>query len=197
MADSQSETSLSLLEQLGQPSDEASWNRLVDLYHPLLRSWLARYDVQAADADDLIQDVLIVVMRELPGFRHNRQAGAFRSWLRRILVNRLRNFWRGKGRDVAGGDSEIARKLNEFEDPNSRLSRIWDRQHDQYLMQRLLAIIEPKFSESTLTAFRRLAIDGKRGDEVAAELNLSLSAVFNAKSRVTRELRRLGKRMID
>jgi DNA-directed RNA polymerase specialized sigma24 family protein len=65
------------------------------------------------------------------------------------------------------------------------------------LIARLLKLIEPQFSESTRTAFRRLAMDGAKGREVAAELNLSLSAVFDAKSRVTRELRRLGKGMID
>lgn len=197
MRDRDSDTSLTLLEQLGDQSDEASWSRLHELYAPLLRTWLVRYDIQAADADDLIQEVLVVVFRELPSFQHSRQVGSFRSWLRNILVNRLRNFWRQRGRDVISGDSELARRLNEFEDPHSQLSQIWDRQHDQHLLRRLLEMIEPRFTETTIRAFRRMALDGAKGDEVAAELNLSLSAVFNAKSRVTRELRRLGKGMLS
>ena len=92
------ETSHSLIDHLCNESDAASWERLIELYSPLLRGWINRYEVQAADADDLIQDVLMVVMRELPSFRHNQQTGAFRSWLRRIVVNRLRNFWRARGR---------------------------------------------------------------------------------------------------
>ena len=36
----------------------------------------------------------MVLLRELPSFRHRQQRGAFRSWLTRIVVNRLRNFWR-------------------------------------------------------------------------------------------------------
>src|SRR5690606_12699776 len=142
-----SDTSLTLLEQLGEQSDEEAWSRLCELYLPLLQAWLGRYDVQAADADDLIQDVLMVAWREWPNFQHNHQTGAFRTWLRRILVNRLRNFWRGRGRDVAGGDSEIARRLNEFEDPHSQLTQVWDREHNQYLVARLLKLIEPQFAE--------------------------------------------------
>ncbi len=191
------DTSHSLLDQLCCADDGDSWRRMHELYGPLLRGWLARYDVQDADADDLIQDVMIVVAKELPNFRHNQQIGAFRNWLRRILVNRLRNFWRGRGRDVASGDSEIARRLNEFEDAHSQLTQIWDQEHDQYVIRRLLELVEPRFSETVRTAFRRLALDGAKGRDVAAELNLSVSAVFDAKSRVTRELRRLGQGMID
>ena len=192
------ETSLSLLDQLGKESDEASWDRLCEVYSPLLHGWLRRYDVQDADADDLIQDVLMVVMRELQNFQHNQQTGAFRSWLRRILVNRLQNFWRKRGHgDAAEGGSDLARRLNEFEDPNSQLSQIWDRQHDRHLTRKLLDLVEPHFTETTRTAFRRLVLAGAKADEVAAELDLSLNAVFTAKSRVLRELRRLGKGLID
>lgn len=194
---SQFDTSHSLLEQLGAEADDACWDRLVRLYSPLLRGWLRRHDVQDADADDLVQDVLIVVLGELPKFRHNQQTGAFRHWLRRIVVNRLRNFWRGRGRDVGSGDSDLARRLDELEDANSQLSQIWDRQHNQHLTRQLLEMIEPKFTQSTRAAFRRLVLDGAGAAEVAAELGLSLNAVFTAKSRVLRELRRLGKGLID
>ena len=73
------ETSLSLLGRLSREADCDSWQRLFDVYTPLLRGWLKRYQVQSSDADDLIQDVLTVVLRELPRFQHNQQAGAFRS----------------------------------------------------------------------------------------------------------------------
>jgi len=118
------DTSLSLLDRLGDQSDSDSWDRLVELYRPLLYAWLRRYDaLQPSDADDLVQEVLLVVTRELPGFQHNRQRGAFRSWLRKILVLRLRNFWRSRQRrPIATGDSDFLRQLDELEDDVSRAS---------------------------------------------------------------------------
>ena len=189
------ETSHTLLDQLCNGSDDASWRRLVDLYSPLLRGWIDRYDVQSADADDLVQDVLIVVMRELPSFRHNQQRGAFRTWLKRIVINRLRNFWRARGGEGAAG--EITARLDELEDDRSELSDVWGREHDQHLVQKLLEMIEPRFTASTRQAFRRLALDQADADDVAAELGMSLSAVFTAKSRVLRELRAIGKGLLD
>lgn len=195
---SQHDTSLTLLDELCRSPDDESWERLVSLYSPLLRSWLRRYDVQDSDADDLVQDVLMVVMKELPSFRHNKQPGAFRTWLRRIVVNRLRNFWRARGREAKGsGDTQVMQRINELEDERSQMSRVWDREHDQHLTRRLLDDIEPRFAENTRRAFRLLVLDGASADNVAAELGMSLNAVFTAKSRVLRELRRLGKGLID
>ena len=47
------ETSVSLLERVRLDSDSGAWERLVDVYQPLLARWLRRYEVQDSDADDL------------------------------------------------------------------------------------------------------------------------------------------------
>lgn len=190
------ETSLSLLDRLCQAPDAGSWDRLVEAYSPLLRSWIARYEVQAADADDLVQDVLLVVMHELPSFRHNKQPGAFRTWLRRIVVNRLRNFWRSRGRAAEHG-GELMGRLDDLEDPRSAGSQLWDQEHDRHLALQLLALLEMRFTDTTRGVFRRLVLENADADQVAAELGLSLNAVFTAKSRVLRELRHLGRGLID
>src|SRR5687768_6429125 len=125
-------TSLSLLDRICVERDDRAWHALAALYTPMLHGWLRRYQVQPSDADDLTQDVLLVVSRELPSFQHNGRPGAFRAWLRGILVNRVRYFWRSrKQRPLAGGESELERALAQLEDPHSELSRQWDRQHDR------------------------------------------------------------------
>src|SRR6056300_522709 len=102
------ETSISLLDRIRDTSDSESWNRLVTLYAPLLRRWLRRYGIQDSDAEDIAQEVMSVLLRELPNFQHNRRPGAFRSWLRGILANRLRDYWRrAKHQPVATGTSSI------------------------------------------------------------------------------------------
>src|SRR5712671_2205965 len=98
-----SETSFSLLNRLRTQPDAESWRRLVDLYTPLIQGWLRRHAVPAADADDLTQEVMSVVVRELPQFKHNQQRGAFRNWLRTITVNRLRVLWRSRHRRLDAG----------------------------------------------------------------------------------------------
>jgi len=120
------ETSVSLLDRLaGTPTDD-DWRRLLDLYLPLLRAWMARGGVSSSDADDLSQEVLLVVFREVGGFERRGQ-GAFRAWLRTILVHRTRDYFRSRQhRPAATGGSDFLRSLDELESPGSALSNQWD-----------------------------------------------------------------------
>jgi RNA polymerase sigma factor (sigma-70 family) len=192
------QTSVSLLQKLQAPGDREAWDRLVRLYAPLLRQWLRSFEVQEADAEDLVQDVLTVVVRESPQFVHNHQAGAFRAWLRRVLVNRLRNFWRGRQhRPVATGTSSVEERLKELEDDASQASRLWDEQHDRDTLARLLEQIRGRFLPKTWDAFHRQMFGGQRADQVARELGMPLSSVYVARSRVLAALRREAAGLID
>ncbi|HEV3261471.1 MAG TPA: sigma-70 family RNA polymerase sigma factor [Gemmataceae bacterium] len=192
------DTPISLLERLRLRPDAQAWQRLVDLYSPLIRNWLRRYALHAADADDLTQDVLGVLVRELPQFHHDLRPGAFRRWLRTVTVNRIRNFWRArKARPMATGDSDFEHVLDQLEDPDSGLSRLWDHEHDQHVIRRLLELIEPEFEPATWKAFRRLVLDGEPTAKVAAELGISPNAVRIAKSRILTRFRQEIDGLID
>jgi RNA polymerase sigma-70 factor (ECF subfamily) len=179
------ETSATLLQRLLDHGDDTAWTRLTQLYAPLIRANLGRHLPQEADVDDLVQQVFTVVLEKLPEFRHNGRPGAFRAWLRGICVNRVRMFWRTRPATVP--DPEAA--LRQLEDPDSALSRQWDREHDEFVLRRALHLIEGEFKPTTWQAFRRLALDNAEPEAVAAELGLSVNAVFIARSRVLRRLR--------
>lgn len=181
-----------------QAGDAASWERLVSIYEPLIRQWLHRQGVTPQDADDLVQDVLVVLTRQLPSFRHAGRPGSFRTWLRTIAVNRAREFWRaGKVRQQAGGGSTFLQVLEQLDDPESDLSREWDAQHDRHVCQRLLLIIAQDFEPNTLKAFSRLVFDGASGADVAEELGMTRAAVFMAQSRVLKRLREEAAGLLD
>src|SRR5215212_3878861 len=117
-------TSASLLQRALDPGDRAAWERLHRLYTPLIRGWLRRHLPQTADVDDLTQQVFAVVVEKLPAFEHGGRAGSFRNWLRGICVNRVRMFWRER---VPGWGPDPEPVLRQLEDPDSDLSRQWDR----------------------------------------------------------------------
>jgi RNA polymerase sigma-70 factor (ECF subfamily) len=150
------------------------------------------------DSDDLCQEVLAVVVREVPHFHHNGQPGAFRRWLKNVTINRLRGLWRSRqGEARATGDSDFVKMLDQLEDPDSLLSHLWDQEHDRHLARRLLQMAEPDFEPTTWQAFRRVALEEARAADVAAELGLSINAVLLAKSRVLRRLRQEVEGLLD
>jgi RNA polymerase sigma-70 factor (ECF subfamily) len=140
--------------------------------------------------DDLVQDVLSVLVRELPRFDYEPERGRFRGWLRAILANRLRAFYRSRqSQPIATGASDFVQMAEQLEDPHSDLSQLWNLEHDRHVSRRLLDLIKPEFKPTTWQAFQRLALDGIKPAEVAKELGISRNAVFIAKSRVMRRLR--------
>ena len=192
------ETSLSLLNRLRSSPESETWDRLVGLYAPLIRAWLRKYDIQDSDCDALLQEVLLAVSKDLGKFDHGGGPGAFRGWLKAILINRLRKFWRSRDRrPQARGDSDIDRRLGQFEDPASATSQVWNREHDQYVLRQLLVLAEPHFAPSTWKAFCRVALDGAAPGVVAEELGISLNAVCIAKSRVLSRLRQESEGLVE
>jgi RNA polymerase sigma-70 factor (ECF subfamily) len=189
-----SETSLSLLERVRQRPDDQAWQRLIELYTPFLRDWLVRrHGLQHQDAGDVIQETFLIVLRRLPQFRHNGRPGAFHQWLRRITAHCLLAFWKARGRFPAVGHDR--RLLGALKDPDSGLGRLWDEEHRQYLARKALERITPEFEPATLTAFRRVVMEGAKPVQVAADLGVTRNAVDLSVLRVRRRLRQLYEEM--
>src|SRR5262245_53287114 len=96
------ETAVSLLDRLRDSGDRKAWQRFDDLYRPLLQRWVLRDSDLRSDAEDIVQDVMSVLVRELPQFRRER-TGSFRRWLREVTHYRILAF-RNKSARLRGTD---------------------------------------------------------------------------------------------
>ncbi len=103
----------------------------------------------------------------------------------------------GQFRPRPVGGSDFAVVLEQLEDPTSHLSRLWDHEHDRYVVRHLLGAIERDFQPATWQAFRRHVLEGVPADVVAAELGATVNAVFISKSRVLQRLREQLRDLID
>jgi RNA polymerase sigma-70 factor, ECF subfamily len=183
-------TSLSLIDRLkvARPEDN-DWGRLQGIYLPLIQRWLRRVPGLAAEADDLAQEVFVVVIRELARFERRRE-GSFQAWLRTITANKAGQYCKQRGRRPSIEMDCAQGFLEQMADPKSALAREWDREHDEHVVRRLLAAVKGDFGATTWAAFCRLALDRLPAARVAEELGMPENAVLLAKSRVMRRLRR-------
>lgn len=190
------ETPVSLLDRLRRCPRPDDWKRWFDLYHPILCRWLRRPELQTADVEEVVSSVLLTVVNQLPHFQHSGRAGAFRAWLRQVMVNRLRELWRGRHVQPAA-PSEWECAAAQMESPDTGLSRQWDREHDQLVLQRLLDLIRPEFAPETWEAFRRQVLGERSAEQVAAELGMTVNAVRIAKCRILSRLRQEGHDLVS
>ncbi len=180
----------SLLLKLRQ-QDSQAWQRLVALVGPLVYSWCRRAGLQAEDAADVGQEVFRAVAAHIGDFRRERPSDSFRGWLWTITRNKIRDFWRRReGRPEAAGGTAAQQALLQVPlEESASLSDSSPHEGTTGLLQRALQLIQEEFAERTWQAFWRVTIEERAPAEVAAELGMSVGAVYIAKSRVLGRLR--------
>lgn len=174
-------TRASLLIRIRTPGDDAAWNLFVDLYVPLIYGFFRHQNVQDADAADLTQEVLTRVSQGIRGFDYNPQRGTFRGWLFTIVRNRWRT-WAGR-RSLPMQEAVLD------EQPAAGETSAWEDDYRRRLMNWAAGQVRPTFAPATWQAFARTSIDGHAAVDVARELQLSVAAVYMAKSRVLARLK--------
>lgn len=182
-------TRLSMILQLSNGESEA-WQAFDRFYKPMIFKWLCHYDLQISDAEDLSQEVLLVLAQRISEFEHNQRVGAFRSWARVTTVNVARNYLRKHQRaPTAPGTDTFLRMLNQLEDPNSELTLLFNQEHDRMVVERLLNLVADKFEPVTLEIFQCHVLQGEGARATAERFQVSVASVHVAKSRVLRQLR--------
>src|SRR5215475_6370011 len=86
---------IELLDEIAAGAKDAKI--LEERYKPRLL-WFARVmGVPAEDCSDLVQDVLLIAIREIRSERFRRDS-AIITWLDGILKNKIKDFWRAQNR---------------------------------------------------------------------------------------------------
>jgi RNA polymerase sigma-70 factor, ECF subfamily len=178
-------TSVSLLRRLRQPTEqEASWQRFVQIYTPLLFHWARKLGLSAEDAADLVQEVLVLLVQKLPEFTYDPQR-SFRGWLRTVMQNKWRDSRRLRRVPVA---EESAASIVDAANDDAAAA-LEEAEYQQYVVKQALELMQAEFQPETWKACWEYMIVGKPADAVAKELGLTINAVYLAKSRVLSRLR--------
>ena len=187
-------TRLSLLHRLRQAdTDQAAWAGFVARYGPAIHAWCRQWGLQETDAQDATQDVLVRLARGMRTFQYDPKAGSFRGWLRTVSRRAWIDFLddrRRAGAGVGGADglAEVAAA--------DGLEEALDLEHQREVFDRASEAVRARVAPHTWEAFRLTAADGRPGADAAAELGMTVAAVFKAKSKVVRmlrdEVRKLG-----
>jgi RNA polymerase sigma-70 factor (ECF subfamily) len=175
-----------------QADEPQAWERLVNLYAPLVMHWCKRKGIQNQDTADIFQEVFKTVVINVGRFHNDRKGDTFRGWLRRITENKLHDHFRRRGHEAqATGGSSAQERWAQLPEPEpAEVDRTGDDEAEQALFARALSLIRGEIEERTWAAFWRTAVEGRAAKDVAADLAMTPGAVRVAKSRVLHRLRR-------
>jgi RNA polymerase sigma-70 factor (ECF subfamily) len=184
-------TRVSLIVRLRDATDEAAWQEFVALYEPLIYRLARRKGLQDADARDLCQEVFRAVARAIERWDPG-QCG-FRPWLFCITRNLLVNFLtRPSHRRLGSGATSVQDLLESQAAPDPSATALFELEYRMRLFRWAAEQVKDEFMPATWRAFWQTAVDACPSAEVAAELGISIGAVYIARSRV---LARIKKRI--
>lgn len=180
----------SLLLRLRDMEDAEAWREFVRLYTPLIFGHCTRHGLQEADAADVAQEVMRVAAQAMPEFEYDPQRGKFRGWLLQTTRHRLHKFFARRHRSPQPASETAIERFVDGEPGADERAR-WEEDYRQRLFDWAAEKARPEFQAATWDAFRRTAVDSVSVKEVAAQLGISVGAVYIARSRVIARLREL------
>ena len=190
------DTSKTLLGLLSDDQSEDSWRIFVAVYRPFILKSISLRQVPAVDADDLCQETLIQVFKGIQGFEHNGRPGAFRSWLKTIVSQKVWGYFQAADRSAATRQAAQESARNSSIQFENETDLLWEREHDRHVVEKMLDLVKSEFAPSSWQSFRLVVLEGESPSRAAEQLGMSSNAVLIAKSRIMRRLRQLGEGLV-
>jgi RNA polymerase sigma factor (sigma-70 family) len=176
-------TSASLLGRLCDAADVEAWSEFVDRYVPGIYIWCRRWHLQEADAQDVSQEVLLKLVRQLRAFQYD-SARCFRGLLYTVTRNVLCDMLKGRQRaGQVGADSQVE-KLLDNEEAREDLAKRLEDEFDKELLELAMQRVRLRVKPTTWEAFRLVAIEGLSAEEAAARLGARDGTVRVHRARV-------------
>ena len=175
--------------------DEALWVELVELYQPAMRGFLLRHGVAEDEVDDIVQDVFAKLVGILREGKFDRCRGLFRSYLATLLyhelIGRIRKS-RVRMVDRYGPLTEDAALVPPV--APGVVEAGWLAECHAVAVKHILE--RTALSESSKRVFRELEESGDTCESVAKRLGVSAASVRQVKSRISRMVQALERRML-
>lgn len=181
------ETRHSLIQRLQDGGDNAAWEEFASIYRPIIVRIALRKQLQLDDAEDLAQQVLMLVLKNISKWKKDPTRARFRTWLQTVVRNAMINALSRRPKDQASGGTTSLEQLHQSPDKSDSLwfDLEWERQTLRWVAQQ----VRSEFESSTWTAFWDTAIEEWSAQEVAERIGKSVGAVYIARSRVMQRIK--------
>lgn len=185
------ETRASLILRLQNAADVAAWDEFVEIYGPVIFRAATRRGFQQADADNLVQEVLLAVAQSVSKWLDREDRGSFRHWLLSLARNYSVDMLTRKPTRSLGNDGSEARRLLNDIPAADDIASLIDLEYRRSVFQWAARHVRASVNESTWQAFWLTHIEGLSAEQAANKLSIRVGNVYLGRSRVMASIKEL------
>jgi RNA polymerase sigma-70 factor (ECF subfamily) len=194
-------TRRSLLSRLRSWDNQDSWRDFFNTYWRLIYDFARKAGLGEAEAQDAVQETIICVANQMPGFIYDPGVGSFKGWLlqitRRRVADQMRKQYRaGEVGALRADDPSVSGPLREIADPSGGpLEDLWEEQWREHIAAAALARVKNRIRPEQFQMFELGVLEGWPAGKVAEALGCTLIQVYMARHRVGRQIKKEVQRL--
>jgi RNA polymerase sigma factor (sigma-70 family) len=188
-------TRQSLLSRLKDWNDQEGWKLFFDTYWKLIYHTAVKSGLSDAEAQDVVQETVMSVMKSMPTFEYDAKNGSFKGWLRRLTGWRIADQLRKRQREIElpkreARTSTRTATIEEMVDPAGLgLEAVWEEEWRTNLMDAAINRVKRMVDAKQFQMFDLYAIKKWPVSKVARFLHVSAARVYLSKHRIAKLIR--------
>jgi len=188
----------SLLSRLKDWSDQESWRVFFETYWKLIYNAAIKAGLTDSEAQDVVQETVISVMKTMPRFDYDPMKGSFKAWLLRLASWRVVDQFRRRQRGAEdpdhtyngeSGEREAAEQLADMIG-NSEFEAAWEEEWENNLLEAAIERVKKKVDPKQYQAFDLYVLKKWPVMKVARMLKMNPSLVYLTKHRVGNSIKK-------
>jgi RNA polymerase sigma factor (sigma-70 family) len=184
-------TRQSLLLRLKNQEDQASWQEFFNSYWRFFYNVALKAGLTETEAQDVVQETVLSVVKQMPGFVYNPEIGSFKSWLWRIAQRRIVDQFRKRlpisvyNPQESGGTSGTP-IIERLPDPAECGARdIWEEEWQKNLMDAAMSRVKARVNPRHYQIFDLYVVKQWAATDVVRTMQVTIAHVYLAKQRIS------------
>lgn len=181
------DTSESLLDRLKVDGAQDAWKEFYHLYWGAILRYGRKLGLNQHQAEEVLQETMVTLMRILPTFAYDRNKGRFRNFLLTIVHRRsLATLRRASQlRQTEWDETDDAHSTSPFPNENTLEKEAILRWQETLVEEAIRRVRESgRLDEHTFAVFEAYAIQRRPVEEVAQEFGLKENVVYQIRYRI-------------
>ena len=188
-------TRRSLVERLADWGDQLRWQEFFDTYWKLIYSAARKSGLTDAEAQEVVQETVITVAKNIDKLKYDPAIGSFKGWLLQITRWRIADQFRkrepGNAKRPHSTDDRLTATIERV--PDSRivdLDAVWESSWRENLFEAAVARVKKKIEPKQFQIFDCYVRKEWSAQKVAERLGVNVGQVYLARHRVAALLKK-------